>query len=214
MKIILIALLLMSTQVVLARGLDLSITTNTFLTDEDKYSRASSGGVQLSYTPKKSFFMFISKDSIQVCPNGCAFRYTLTGVGIGDSIDVGNGISLFSQIGYFKITNDYGEKNKKFNEALGYYLNDRFDIALGTPVQRFEAYSVINKNAFSGTFGVSLKHNITKNVGIKSILSYRFLKIKETIQGWQNVKNNAYWETGSFRDYSSINIGLGLWVEF
>lgn len=212
--IILVIALIGAYKTVNAGEVSVKILTNTYITDNEQYSRSSSNGIQLSYTPQESFYFFLSKDSVRVCPNGCAFTYKMDGVGIGNKIRLTKSISLFSQVGYYKVSNDYGEKNFKFNEALGYYLNDRFGDAVGNGVQKFEAYSVINDNTFGGSIGLEMDHKVTKNFSVTSTLSYRLLKIKETIQGWQSVEKGYWWETGMSRDYSSINFGIGAHYTF
>jgi len=218
-KLLFIAISLLSFNV-MAGSVDVKLLTSSYMTDDDMYQRSESGersesgGIQLSYTPKESGYFFASMDSVKVCPKGCAYKYTMIGAGIGDKIKLTKSISLFSQIGYYKITNDFKDRTSEGGEGLGYYLNDRFRDATATPLNRFEAYSIHNNNAFGGSIGLEMNHSLGKGFSVISVLSYRLLKIKEEIHGYQSLavfdKNGANWEVGLKRDYSSINFGVGL----
>jgi len=218
MKILIMLVLSVFSFNLYASSVDVKLLTSSYLTDDDMYQRSESGGIQLSYTPKESTYLFLSTDSVRVCPKGCAYKYQMIGVGIGDKIKLTKTISIFSQIGYYKITNDFIDRTDESGEGLGYYLNDRFRDATAVPRQYFEAYSVHNNNAFGGSVGLEMNHNLGKGFSVISVLSYRLLKIKEEIHGYQSLAefdaNGSNWEVGLKRDYSSINFGVGLLYGF
>ena len=188
------------------------VFTHNFMTDDEIYQRGVSAGIQLSYTPKDSFYIFISQEDIEVRPKVKAFTYTLQGVGIGSKFNVSKNIKVFTQLGYFKVTNDWGDRRREYNEGLYYYLNGRYD-STADGYYQFQEYSVHNDNTFAGEVGAEFTYPLGYGFSVVSSFSYRIMKITEEIHGYYDIwdfdRTGSNWEFQANRNYTSISFALG-----
>ncbi len=212
MKIKILLLLLLPFNVI-AGGLDAKLFTHTFMTDDEIYQRGVSAGIQLSYTPKDSFYIFISQEDIEVRPKVKAYTYMLQGFGVGNKFQLTKYIKAFTQIGYFKVTNDWGDRRRGFNEGLYYYLNGRYDSS-SSKYYKFQEYSVHNDDTFAGELGLEFTYSIGSGFNLVSSFSYRMMKITEEVHGyydsWNFDKTGANWEFQANRNYTSMSLGIGV----
>lgn len=218
MKKLMIIALLIITSNLFAGELDLKMITSSFISDDDNYQRGESNGIQLTYVPNKSFYLFTSFETINVYMTDKAFDYSLLGVGFGHKIKLTKHINAFGQLGYYFIKNSWGARKREFNEGLLYYLNSRYaNYNAETKYTSFQEFEVRNDNTFGGVVGIEMVYPITKNFNSTMSLSYRHMKIKEKVIGyrdaWANDVNHN-WQFGTVRNYSSINFGVGLNYQF
>jgi hypothetical protein len=200
-----------------ANEIGVKLLTASYLTDDDTLSRGKSVGIELTYSPNGRGYIFLSKQDVRMQPIYPNFHYDITGVGVGHKLKLNKEIRLFGQIGYFNIENSHGPRVRGRNEALGYYINNRFAVGTGQGSQVFDSYGVENEDAIGGSVGIEFDYNISKAFNITTTISYTMMKFNQTIKGFKDEwdKNpNSWWESNTMLDFSSLNFGTGLRYEF
>ena len=204
-----------------AGTLDFSLIQRNLANGTETHRVTEWEGVQLSYTPKKDTrYGFLSYEVANVCPKGCAFRYNMFGLGVGNKYQLSKNIKLFGQIGYYLIKNSWGAKKPQFNEAVYYYMNGRYYDSNGDlHYYWFDQYEVKNSNALGGEIGLEMLFPITKRFNTSFVFSYRMMKIKEKIvvyrAEWDKLLPKGQdWETDETKNYSSFNLGINFKYSF
>lgn len=220
-KLILLPLLLIP---IVAQAGDMTVATRQMnpMTGGDIYSTGGWAGVQLSYQPADSnVYFFGSTESVSVYPMGKTHSYALDGLGLGIKRKWSDGIKLFAQIGVFKITDDVGVRNRAPSEGAYYYFNHRYALFLppGVKTQGFDAFGVEHDPyVFAVEVGAEFTHQLTDNIDIGLSVSYRGLKIRETLRvyvdAWKYDETGACWEVGQARDFSTINTAINFTYHF
>jgi len=178
-------------------------------------------GIQVNYMFDDEFYIFGSQENLDVLLlGGKAWGYDIKGVGLGTKYKVNKRFNLFGQVGYYMVENSWGNyQRRENNEAIHYYLNERY--APGE-TQSFHAYSVGTSGYTLGaTLGAEYAYPLTENWSTGFVMSYRHLKIKEDISGY----NDSWgcppettvcdkWHSVQNEDYSSINVGFHVTGKF
>lgn len=211
MKYIIVFLLSFAVQ---AGQFDVQLTQFHRATDEDVYMVGGWEGIEIKYSPDNTdVFYSISQENARVIPKGSAFTYTFTGLSVGKRFKITKNVKLFGKIGYYKVDNDLGIRNREYNEGLYYYLNDRWRHVFNSVVH-FDEYGVDSADTFGGAIGLEMTHELSENLSINFVMSHRLMKIKEKLYGyndlWKYDETGNRFEFGPNRDYSSTNFGINL----
>lgn len=213
----------------MAQAGEVSVSLNQYsrMADDDIYQVGTWNGIQISYSHDSNVYYFIGQDTAVVYPNGRAFDYIFTAVGIGFKKKVTSGFNVFGQAGIAKIDDTLGKKNFNDIEALTYYFNERISQQLPSGYhQAFDSFGVTHDDyAAAISLGAELVTEITKNFSAGISMSYRGLKFHESLSAYRNDwdAHNAtlspgqtptYWEFGIGRNYSSFNTGINLTYSF
>jgi len=199
-----------------AGELSVSLSQKSLNNADDVYSTNYWVGLQVSYQPDNSnLYYFLSKEIVDVAPIYSAWKYDMTGIGIGTKININKRIRVFGQAGYYLIKNSWGDRKRQFNEGLYYYFNQRFYGSQTTgKYYEFKDYSVENNNAIGMTIGLELLHPITDRWSAGFIISHRLMKIKEDLNAYAYNDEFGWWAHTPTRDYSSTNVGVSLNYKF
>lgn len=217
MKHTILAMLLLMPFSAIAGEFGVKVFSHSFLTDDDTFSRGNSGGLELSYSPNGKGFFFVSKEDITVQLIYKAFKYDITGVGVGHKIKLTDNIRIVSQLGYYFIENSVGKRREGGTEAFTYYLNSKFRDATGAGFYQVDAIGVLNDNAIGASVGIEFDYPITKSINIVSSINYRLLKFDQTVIAYNHVNDKFprnWWEDTGNKDFSSLNFSVGAYYKF
>jgi len=191
-------LLLLTLLPVMTYADQFSYQENTRVTDTSQYYGSHDRKFQYNFDIDDNY-LFLGYRRAGTCPYYCGINYDMYGIGYGIN-HKSDWVTLFAQIGYYKIDNNINET--KQNDNLYYYLNARF-ASFDNP-KSFKSYSVTNSDTFGITVGADLPLN--NWMGIK--LSYQYMKMKEIIRGNFNEEETIYWHDPVNRDMSTISAGV------
>ena len=185
--------------------------------DDGTYYVGAWFGTQISCGDKG--YWFISQETADVAPIGHAFDINMTGVGLGNRYHLTDNIKLYGQFGYYLVKNTVGGRNDAPNEALYYWMSNRWPGTFGVTSTPFDAYSVQTDNNFGGEIGLELNYPISKNWSTDMVFSYRILQIHQVIAGYRKIWDvptcpECRWEEGGTWNYSTINLGLKINYKF
>ncbi len=194
-----------------AGEVSVQLTQFSRIADGDTSQTSNWNGVQVDYKLDNGVYIFGGKEKATIHLMGEAFSYDITSIGFGTKFNISERVRLFGQVGYYFVDNSWGsEIRREKNEALIYYLNDKF--SNNGQIQNFDAFSVDNENTFGGTAGIEIVQPITKNLSAGFVFSHRNMKIKEIVHGyndaWRFHETGENWEYGVSRNYSSFNFGI------
>jgi len=210
MRTLILSFLLFLAFPVWADEISLSLTQKSRMADDDTYQSGGWEGAQISYK-FDTVYVFASQESTAIHTLGKAFDYSMTGLGVGTKIPLSKRVNLFGQVGFYKVKNSWGSTpRRERNEGLIYYLNDRY--SNDGKIQNFDAFSVENENTVAGEIGIELMQPVTDSVNMGFSISYRQMKIKEIVHGyndaWRFAETGENWEYGVSRNHSTVNFGL------
>lgn len=151
--------------------------------------------LQGSYTFENNLYLFASYDTAKITYSLDGFSYKIVGVGGGMKHDLSKYINIFGFIGYYNVSNDWGERvsgDQKCgsNEGLCYDFRDRYN----STSSRYHGWAVEDSNTIGGGFGVNMAYPVTDcfNVGVS--LSYRHLIFDEVIKGEVSKLHKSYYK--------------------
>ena len=220
MKTLLIALMMIGTAQ--AAEIEVQALQMSRMADDDTYQVGGWRGIQLNYVFDNEAYIFAGHEVAEIIPLWGIGRMNLTGVGGGIKHKLTDKISVFAQVGYYMISQENEGRHRMdgthgASEGMEYYFNAKYGFTSPTYVH-FDEYQIEYEDTFGGAFGVQLVQPITKNMDLGFIMSYRAMKIKETLRvmkdEWNYDTTGWCWEQGINRNYSSMNFGISLDYEF
>ena len=191
----------------------------TRIANDDSFYAGDWTGLELSYQFDKSpWYVFGGYEETGVYAGGRAWDYTFLGLGVGLRHKVSDHINIFGQMGYYFVENSWGDPRREMNEALHYYMNERWNQSLDGPYDTgtyymFDTYEVKNSDTIGISVGLDITYPISKNLEAGFLLSYRYMNINEYIAVYRDAWDEAnvgWWELSRSHDYSSFNTGLTL----
>jgi len=206
-----------------AGELEAVVLSSTKFTERYDHGTGTWVGLQINYNFDNDLYIFGSQEDIDVLLlGGKAWTYDIKGVGVGTKYRVNKRLRLFSQVGYYMIKDSIGQRHKNEDETFGYYLGNRYSS------DAFVIFDEVGLKHSEYTFGIAVGaefiYPITKNWTTGFVVSYRRMKIKEDISGYNDDWVCPYGSEHSGgcdklhsaqnEDYSSINIGLNLVCKF
>ena len=217
----LISIVMLFSSTVFAGGFEARMMQMSRISDADIYQVGEWRGVQVSYVSDGGLYVFGADENVGVYPKGKSHEYNIQGIGVGVKHSPLHNINVFGQIGVHRLSSTWGERERRHNEALDYYLNSRWAEWLPnnqTPHTFNELGVIHDKYTSSIEVGLELMYPLSKEWSAGFVASYRGMKIKETLRGykdeWNYDKTRECWEMGAMRDYSSLNTGLTLIYEW
>jgi len=199
----------------LASELSVRAYQNQRITNTDSLSVGRWLGYQISYQIDNSpIYFFGTKESAEVSHYEPALALSLTGAGVGIKHKATKNISIYGQVGYYSVKNNFGFQLGD-SEALRYLLNGYYSTPTGDGYKTFDAYQVQTKDTMATTLGIQLKYPMGKHWAINLFTEYRLMKIYYRVDGYE------YWGDGSLhcdrcwtyvqnQDFSSFNSGVSI----
>ncbi len=217
MKKLITVLLIIIPFYVNAGEVGVKLLQRSYITDSEAYQRGVGTGIQLEYTPKKSFYVFGSTESTRVSPGGEAYKLTSNTIGIGTRFKIGNNWRGFIQGGYSQNKSSWNKRQYGFNEGVWQFMNTYFGHFTDDPIN-FESYEIGVSDSYVMEFGAEYQVELAKNLDLNIGASYQFKRIKEELiafkDSWNYEETGGRWERSLDRDYGSISFSIGLGYRF
>jgi len=162
--------------------------------------------IQITYKPEDSNFYYgLSQEEAEVSPiSYFSWTYNVLGLVAGVESKLTDSVSLFGQIGYYKISNDISN-DYPIPEGVHYYFQRKFN---GWSYS-WEKATLENSDAFGGTIGIKITQPISDNIKVGLLISRRIMKIREVLRVYFP-NDGGIWAVGTNRDYSSTSFGVNL----
>jgi hypothetical protein len=132
-----------------------------------------------------SFEVRVGRDNLFLSLEKENFRYhsmdmSFTGIGIGKQVEILDGLFLEIKLAYYMPDSDGAMPS----EAGYYFMNRQWSWIYGAT--SFDHYQVKLDNAIGGALALDYKKKIMRNVDVGLGAGYRYLRVNERYDSWDN----------------------------